>query len=140
MISLYKKDYFLKMIRSNETPWDFEKFGTYRSRKYHELILLQTADYPIAFPYNYQIKYGYGISNRQWLPKNKELFDKYRIVVKYENLGWYDYSCRKKVTGLKRTTKEKVLMPINNPKEFWRIVTYELKNKLHSIRHIRDYF
>lgn len=32
MVSLYKKEYFSKLLRKNETPWDFEKFGTYRSR------------------------------------------------------------------------------------------------------------
>ena len=33
------------------------------------------------------IKYGYGITHGQWLPKNKELFEKFGIEVNFDNLG-----------------------------------------------------
>lgn len=140
MISLYRKDYFLKLLRHNESPWDFEKYGAYRANRYKEKILIQTDAYPLAFPYNYQIKCGYGISNKQWLPKNKELFNKYGIQVDFSRLGWYDPNCKQKIIGLKRSFKEKVLMPFRDPKTFGRIVKYELHQAFYAIRHFKHYF
>ncbi len=140
MISLYKKDYFLKMLRKKETPWDFEKYGTYRSRKYSEKILVQNNVTKLAFPYNYQIKYGYGISAKKWLKNNKPLFEKYGIQVNFENLGWYQGNEKEKIIGLKRSKKDKLLMPIKDPKMFWKIISYYLKNIKYNITHIRNYF
>lgn len=140
MVSLYKKDYFLKMLRKNESPWDFEKFGTYRSRKYNDKILVQNKTEKLAFPYNYQIKYGYGISAKKWLKNNKQLFEKYGIKVDYENLGWYQGNEKEKITGLKRSKKAKLLMPFKEPKMFWRIILFYLKNIIYNITHIKNYF
>ena len=140
MTALYKKSYFLKMLRKNETPWDFEKFGTYRSRKYNEKILVQNNNENLAFPYNYQIKYGYGISAKRWLKNNKQLFEKYGIEVNFDNLGWYQGNEKEKIVGLKRSKKDKILMPFKDPKMFWKIISYYLKNITYNITHIRNYF
>lgn len=140
MTALYKKDYFLKLLRKNETPWDFEKFGTYRSRRYNEKVLVQNNDKKLAFPYNYQIKYGYGISAKRWLKNNKQLFEKYGIEVDFENLGWYQGNEKEKIVGLKRSKKDKILMPFKDPKMFWKIISFYLKNIVYNITHIRNYF
>lgn len=140
MVSLYKKDYFLKLLRKNETPWDFEKFGTYRSRRYSEKVIVQNNSTKLAFPYNYQIKYGYGISAKRWLKNNKQLFEKYDIEVDFENLGWYQGNEKEKIVGLKRSKKEKILMPFKDPKMFWKIISFCLKNIIYNITHIRNYF
>lgn len=140
MVSLYKKDYFLKLLRKNETPWDFEKFGTYRSRRYSEKVIVQNNSTKLAFPYNYQIKYGYGISAKRWLKNNKQLFEKYDIEVDFENLGWYQGNEKEKIVGLKRSKKEKILMPFKDPKMFWKIISFYFKNIIYNITHIRNYF
>lgn len=140
MVSLYKKDYFLKMLRKNETPWDFEKFGTYRSRRYNEKVLVQNDSAKSAFPYNYQIKYGFGISAKKWLKNNKSLFDKYNIEVNFDNLGWYQGNEKEKIIGLKRSKKEKLLIPFKDPKMFWKIISFCIKNYMYNITHIRNYF
>ena len=140
MISLYRKEYFLKILRRKESPWDFEKFGTYRSKRYLERILIQNNEEALAFPYNYQIKKGYGISAKKWLKNNKELFERHDIEVNFDNLGWYDLVKAPKVIGLKRTLPEKLLMPIKNPKLFFQIVEIEVKDIVYCIGHFRHYF
>ncbi len=142
MISLYRKDYFMKLLRRKESPWDFEKFGVYRSRRYSEKILLQNNKTDLAFPYNYQIKKGYGISSKKWLKNNKSLFEMHGIEVNYDNLGWYDINVDKppKIIGLRRSFSEKLLMPVKNPRLFFEIVGIEVKNFIYCVRHFRHYF
>lgn len=140
MLALYNKDYFCKLLRKNESPWDFEKFGTYRTRRYPEEILIQNDLFPLAFPYNYQIKYGFGISAKKWLRNNKKLFERYNIEVNFENLGWYTGNEKVKIIGLKRSKKEKLLMPFKESKTFYKIISTILKDKIYCITHIRHYF
>lgn len=140
LAAIWRKDYYLKLLRPFEDPWEFELFGAIRSRKYPEKILAQNDQYPLAFPYNIQIKYGYGITQKKWLKNNKVLFDKYNIDVNYDNLGWYSEVKTEKVVGKKRSLKEKILMPILNPKTFFKILQIEIKQKIYYIRHIRNFF
>ena len=118
MLSLYKNTYFKKMLRRKETPWDFEKFGTFRSRKFDELVLVQNNMFPLAFDYNYEIRFGMGITKRKWLKNNKLLFERYGIDVNFDRLGWYE-DTENRIVGLGRTKKEKLLMPFLNPKMFF---------------------
>ena len=46
-------------------------------------------NYPIIFDYRVNIAEGYGITESKWLPKNKDLFERYGIEVNYDRLGWY---------------------------------------------------
>lgn len=140
MLALYNKNYFSKILRKNESPWDFEKFGTYRTRRYSEEVLVQNNCLPLAFPYNYQIKYGFGISARKWLKNNKQLFEKYNIEVNFENLGWYTGKEKVKIIGLKRSKKEKLLMPFKEPKMFYKIISSIVKEKFYYLTHISHYF
>ena len=140
MLSLYNLSYFSDMLRKKETPWDYELFGTHRSRHLKEKVLVQNNHCPLAFPYNYQIKYGYGISKRKWLKNNKHLFEHYGIQVDFERLGWYEYETSTKIIGLKRTFFQKVTMPITNPLLFWRIISTIMKNLFYKICHITHYF
>ena len=139
LASLWRKDYYVKLLRAYENPWEFELFGAKRSKKYPEMILFQNNSLPVAFPYEVLIKYGYGITKKKWLPKNKELFEKHGIKVDYEKLGWFgDSDKNEKIVGLKRTKKEKLLMPFKDTKLFIKIVKIEIKNKLYMVSHIRN--
>lgn len=142
MASLWKKNYYLKLLRAYEDPWKFEIFGAIRSRKYKEDIWFQNANSPCVFPYEVLIKYGYGITKRKWLKNNKELFEKNQIRVNFDRLGWYDDDnmTPTKIVGVKRTKKEKLQMPFTNSSLFLKIVNYEIKQKLYYIKHFRNYF
>lgn len=88
--SMWNKNYFIKLIRNHETPWEFEQFAGIRSKKLNERVLEVNNNKGCCNSiYNYDIdwQYGIGITQGQWLPKNKELFDKYGIEVNFDNLG-----------------------------------------------------
>ena len=140
IVSLTRKDYLLKLLRKNENPWEYEKYGSIRSRRYSEKILIQRSEEKLAFDFEYQIKYGYGISRKKWLKNNKILFEKFGIECNFSNLGWYDYPISRKITGLKRSKKEKLLLPFSNPKDFLKIVSIQLKEGFDIITHIRNRF
>lgn len=140
LAAIWRKDYYLKLLRPFEDPWEFEIFGAIRSKKYPEQIFVQNNLYPLAFPYDIQIKYGYGITQRKWLRNNKALFEKYKIDVNFSNLGWFEEKKTEKIVGKKRTFKQKILLPFTNPLDFCKIIIIELKQKVYYIKHIRNYF
>lgn len=87
---IWRKDYLRKMLRKHEDIWQFEWYSGFRAQKlYTERIMQYNQHYPIIYEYCVAISDGYGITESKWLPKNKELFDKYGIDVNYENLGWW---------------------------------------------------
>lgn len=78
------------LIRDHETPWEFELYGSERSRRTPEKVLIinnSDGACPCVFNYNVDIQYGYGLTCGDWLPKNIEFFEKYGIKVNFENLG-----------------------------------------------------
>ena len=88
--ALWRKDFLLNLLRMHESPWEFEKYGSYRSKRYDQKIMIINNMHgimPSVFDYDVEIKYGHGLTMGQWLPKNKELFDKYGIKVNFDNLG-----------------------------------------------------
>lgn len=91
MTALWRKDWLYSLIRDHETPWDFELYGSVRSRRTDKQVLIinNFVNAPV-FDYGVDVQYGLGIFGGKWLPKNKELFDKYDIEVNFERLGIYE--------------------------------------------------
>lgn len=89
-ICLYRREYLLKLLRSHETIWEFEKYAAYRAMKLDYFVLQQNTSQPEVFTFKIKIEDGYGITLRKWLPKNIELFDKFGIQVNYDKLGMFD--------------------------------------------------
>lgn len=90
MSALWNKKWLLSLIREHETPWEFELYGSERSRRTPEKVLIiNNSDgcCPCVFNYNVDIHYGHGITCGKWLPKNVELFEQYGIKVNFDNLG-----------------------------------------------------
>lgn len=90
MSALWNKSWLLSLIRDHETPWEFELYGSERSRRTSQKVLIinNSDGYcPCVFNYNVDIQYGHGLTCGQWLPGNIELFEKYGIDVDFENLG-----------------------------------------------------
>ena len=121
---LWRKSFLKKIIKEKESPWDFELLGTKRAKFFDEKILCLTKDSPVPFDFHFWKSYGYGISQKRWLPKNKELFEKHGIEVNFDNLGWYDMNQGKRVH---RTTKEKLKLIYQNPKELLEMVAEKIK-------------
>ena len=88
--ALYRTAYLKRILRKHENPWEFEKFASIRSKRYKYRVLQYNNQYPSIFVYYDEIEKGFGITLRKWLPKNKELFDKYNISVNFDNLGMMD--------------------------------------------------
>lgn len=123
--ALWRKSFLIKVARKKESPWDFELLGTKRAKHYKEKILCLDPKSPKVFDFHIYKSFGYGITQKKWLPKNKELFEKYGITVNFENLGWFEYTNEKRK---KRSKKELLGLIFKNPKEFVEIIITKLKH------------
>ncbi len=101
MTALWRKDWLLTLLRSHETPWEFEIYGSVRSRRTNMKVLkinnINDVCAPI-FDYGVDVKYGYGITRGKWLPKNVELFKQHGIEVDFDLLG-IDYDLYSAANG-----------------------------------------
>lgn len=86
-LGLWRKDFLLQMLYLDGNPWEFEHNATRLSwlSKYRCCVI--NPEFASTFSYSILISEGYGITQRKWLPKNKELFDKYNINVNFAGLG-----------------------------------------------------
>ncbi len=89
---VWRRAFLIKLLRKHENIWQFEWYSTFRAKKYFpEIKIMQYNEkYPIIFDYRVNIAEGFGITEGKWLPRNKELFDRYGIDVNYKRLGILD--------------------------------------------------
>lgn len=52
-MAIWKKEYLLKILRDFETPWEFEKYGSIRSRRYKEEVYAWAFEEGYVFTYNW---------------------------------------------------------------------------------------
>lgn len=104
MSALWRREWLLDLLRPHETPWEFERYGSVRSVRtiYSVLHINNHCDIcPPVFDYTDRIDSGLGITRGQWLPKNKELFQKYGIEVNFDRLGinyaLYENACNPQI-------------------------------------------
>ena len=130
-LGLWRKDFLLQMLYLDGSPWEFEHNATRLSwlSKYRCCVI--NPEFASTFAYSILISEGYGITQRKWLPKNKELFEKYNIKVNFDGLGILE----KKSSAQSEKSKEK-----NGKKQNYfkrRILKY--KKRLNKIlRYIED--
>ncbi len=104
MSVLWRKSFLLDILDEKEDAWEFEINCSKRSKTYDYRILeINNINgvCPPVFCYEDKIKYGYGITQGQWLPKNKELFEKHDLKVNLGNLG-INYRLYEKANGIER--------------------------------------
>lgn len=87
MAALYRKKYFMKILRNHESAWEFEHFASIRSKRYREKVLQYNRFRPPVFVYYDEIEKGYGITRKKWLPNNELLFNNFGINVDFNRLG-----------------------------------------------------
>lgn len=135
--AIWRKDYLIRLLKDNENPWEFEKNATIRAKVYRKKVYCPVFDMQSpVFDFGVKIEYGYGISSKKWLPKNKELFEKYGIDVNYDNLGWYEADDKPSapVSKRKKRTKKEILKLIyKNPFELLNMIKVKLKQTLKKI-------
>ena len=89
-LGLWKKEYLLQMLYLDGSPWEFEHNATRLSWLSKHRCCVINPDYSSIFTYSILPSEGYGITQRKWLPKNKELFSKYNINVDFSTLGFLE--------------------------------------------------
>lgn len=52
-IAIWKKSYLLKILRPFESPWEFERYGSIRSRRYSEKVYAWSTEENYVFTYNW---------------------------------------------------------------------------------------
>lgn len=90
MSVLWRRSWLIELLDEKENPWEFENNASVRSKQYsYKVLEINNINgvCPPVFDFEDKIKYGYGITQGQWLPKNRELFEKYGIEVNFDNLG-----------------------------------------------------
>lgn len=92
MSVLWRKVWLLQLVKDKETPWEFDRYATIRSRRYPCQVLMincETGGMKPVFDYGVEFEYGYGIYKGKWLANNKKLFEKHGVEVDFEKIGWY---------------------------------------------------
>lgn len=137
--ALWRKDFLLKLLRMHESPWEFEKYGSYRSKRYNQKIMIINNMHgimPPVFDYDVEIKYGHGLTLGQWLPKNKELFDEYGIEVDFDNLG-INYQIYEEAINPKPKEQVKQVQELDLREKLYNIKKKSKKQKKKFVKFIR---
>lgn len=123
VVSLFRKDYFLKLLCSNENPWRYERESYARSLALGKKVLAQ--NYGCSKPcflYYLKPRDNIGINQGKWLKDTITMFEKNGITnIDYSNLGVYeeylhpnmDKDIKKlKQKGFKKILHEKIFKKI----------------------------
>lgn len=134
MTALWRREWLISLLRMHETPWEFEKYGSIRSRRSDKKVLIINNHVcaPV-FHYEIDVKYGMGIYGGKWLENNKQLFDKHGITVNFENLGIYKEcnSTEKKEDVKQEQSLREQLYKI---KHFFKVSKRKVNKKIREIR------
>lgn len=133
-VGLWRKEFMLKMLYWQGNPWEFEHNATRLSWLLKERCCITNPEYASIFAYSFIPSEGYGITQRKWLPKNKELFSKFNIDVDFDALGIEENKSQQvdATKLLKKSGKDKVLFAIRR-----RIRKYKKRFKK-RIRYLGD--
>lgn len=132
-VSLFRKDYFLRLLYRDENPWQYERESHIRSMFAGYKIIRQNYElYPPAFKYILDHDYGIGITARKWLKNNKAFFDSLGIYdVNYDRLGILEEKERQEI-------KEKKIEEIGFKNWFYNKVKHPIKRKLRHVWFVQD--
>ena len=143
MTALWKKDWLFSLLRNHETPWEFETFGSVRSRRCSEKVLVLNCvnnTCPPVFVYDVNPEIGYAVYGGKWMPKNIELFKEHNIDVDFDILG-INYDLYNDLNGIATEPKPKIEQPKNLRESLYKVkhAFKKAKKKLNkTIRKIRS--
>lgn len=124
--AFWKKEKFKQLLRPWESGWDFEKFGTIRSKKLpFKIMTINHKHYRKNFneimPYIFT-----GIIKGKWKNEVPPLFDKYNIVIDYSLRGFVDDKLENGVYKKLITLKSMTLAYLKN---FFMEIKFFLKHR-----------
>lgn len=126
-VSLFRKDYFLKLLYGDENPWQYERESHIRSMVAGYKIIRQDYSlYPPAFTYCLDHDIGIGVTSRKWLKNNKAFFESKGILdVNYDRLGIMTDEVKSEIQE-----KKKDIKTVGFKEWFYLKFTHPLKRKL----------
>ncbi len=129
MTALWNKQWLVSLLRDHETPWEFELYGSVRSKRDpNKVLVINNADgcCPCVFNYQVDAEYGYSLQGGKWLPKCIDLIESYGLKVNFDNLG-IDYDRYYTAIG-QPVEKPQITNDANkmNPRE----ILYKIKHSL----------
>lgn len=126
-VSLFRKDYFLKLLYVDENPWQYERESHIRSMVAGYKIIRQDYSlYPPAFTYCLDHDIGIGVTSRKWLKNNKAFFESKGILdVNYDRLGIMTDEVKAQIQE-----KKKDIKTVGFKEWFYLKFTHPLKRKL----------
>lgn len=87
--ALWRRDRLIKLIRPHETPWEFEWWGTIRSKRYPDHIYTQIKESKPVFSYNLSL--GGVVHKGRWNKSVvKPLAEQYGLIIDYSKRGFYE--------------------------------------------------
>lgn len=112
--ALYRKSYFAKLLRKHESPWEYEKYASIRSRKMPFRVLQYNRSQPIIFDYDDSPISGYGLTGGKWVRGTERLFATFGISVDFDRLGWYtpSYADYEKYASVHGVKLDSILPPV----------------------------
>lgn len=127
--SVWRKDFFLNLLRKHEDVWMFEYYSGIRAKKTEMKIVRFVTRMPTIYEYDFQVWTGVGITRGQWLPKNVEFFEKHGIEVNFSNLGILNVSSSEEIKAMNRHSVSYIINSIKNKiyKKNHQIQIIELK-------------
>ncbi len=115
-VAVWKKDYLKKILRDFESPWEFEKYGSIRSRRYKEEVYAWANEENYAFTYNW----GKPIIGGKWNLDETDRLEA-KLGVKFDLCG--RETMRNYYEDLKNKPK-----PKRNLKWIWKKISH-IKNR-----------
>ena len=107
--SVWRKDFFLNILRNHEDIWLFEYYSGIRAKKTGMKVARFVTRMPTIWEYDYHVWTGMGITRGQWLPKNVEFFKQHGIQVNYDNLGILNVSSQDEIKRLNRCSPRTIV-------------------------------
>lgn len=118
--SVWRKDFFLNLLRKHEDVWMFEYYSGIRAKKTGMKVVRFVTRMPTIYEYDFQVWTGMGITRGQWLPKNVDFFNRHGIEVNFLNLGILNVTSQEEVTAMNRRSCASILKGIKR-RIYWRI-------------------
>lgn len=108
--AIWRRKVLIKLLSPYESAWQYEMYGSERAKLYKYDFVIKKDDI-LIFDYRAQIGWGVGIAGGKWLRGNVELFEKEKIQVSFDNLGFFNPEETYKVIALppKRIFREKMM-------------------------------
>lgn len=134
-VSLFRKDYFLKLLYKDENPWQYERESHIRSMfAGYKIIRQDYSLYQPTFYYTLDHDIGIGVTSRKWLKNNKAFFESMGIYdVNYDRLGIMTDEIKEEIQSQKTDIKK-----IGFKEWFYQKVTHPIKRKIRHLWIVQD--